>query len=184
MGGTKGGSRKCPVGIFKSKVRDAVVPLCESHFPQDSAKNAWIIIFYAENSPSTDFRDEANQAAIDLGSEPPDKSKALKQEAMKRRDRLNDLGQKYDITLELPEKGPFGLEPLAKIGGICCDCSEEERSFCVRLLGDGIDSLPQKAWVDKDGRQFFDGSGLDTHGLVEFAINQLGFTERADPDKV
>jgi hypothetical protein len=99
--GTKGGSRKCPGGTFKSKVRDAVVPLCEEHFPQDNAKNAWIIIFYEQNSPRSDFRDAANEAATVLGSEPPDKGKALKHEPMKRRDRLIELEQKeIDRSME------------------------------------------------------------------------------------
>merc|ERR1712176_825262 len=96
--GTKGGSRKCAQGIFRNKVRDSVVPLCEAHYPQESAKNAWIIIAYNENDPSTDFRDTANEAATDLGSEPPDRNKALKQEPKKRRDRLIELEQKYDVA--------------------------------------------------------------------------------------
>ena len=36
--GSKGGSTKCRPGMFKRKIKDAVVPLCESHYPDDKAK--------------------------------------------------------------------------------------------------------------------------------------------------
>lgn len=173
--GTKGGSSKCPSGVFKSKVRDAVVPLCEAHYPQENAKNAWIIIFYEANSPQTDFRDAANEAAVVLGSEPPDKSKALKQEPVKRRDRIISLGQKYQLEMELPPKGPFGTDPLAKIGSICCDCSNEMQKFCSQSLGDHREeTLPLKAWVEKGVTKVYDGDGMDTPALVEFALQRLG----------
>lgn len=180
--GTKGGSKVCPVGIFRSKVRDAVVPLCEAHFPKENAKNPWIVIFYDENSPNTDFRDGANQAAIDLGSEPPDRSKALKQEPQKRRDRAINLEEKYELSLDLPAKGPFGSESLAKIGGVCCDCSEESRGFCDKTLGERRnDELPLKVWVDRGEREVFDGADFDARPLVEFALQRLGLME--DPSK-
>lgn len=183
--GTKGGSTKCPAGVFKSKVRDAVVPLCEAHFPAENAKSKWIIIFYDENSPRTDFRDGANQAAVDLGSEPPDRSKALKQEPMRRRDRVIDLEQRYELSVDLPPKGPFGNESLAKIGGICCDCSEEMPEFCARNLGDRRnDSLPLKAWVDRGNLEVFDGDSLEAKPLVEFALQQLELMEKPDPSRV
>jgi len=46
--GTGGGSAKCPKGLFKSLVTDAVVPLCASHFPDEKSKNSWIVLFYNE----------------------------------------------------------------------------------------------------------------------------------------
>lgn len=184
--GSKGGSSKCPTGIFKSKVRDAVVPLCDAHFPQDNAKNAWIIIFYDKDGGNSDFRDEANQAALDLGSEPPEKSKALKQVPMKRRHRISELDQKYSYHIDLPPKGPFGNEPLAKVGSICCDCSEAMRAFCDRTLGDRKDDLlPLKVWVEKGEKQVFKGDGLEARALVEFALQRLEFMDdfsRASPD--
>jgi len=179
--GTKGGSKKCPAGVFKSKVRDAVVPLCDSHWPQEKAKHAWIIIFYEENGPRTDFRDDANQAAVDLGSDPPDRNKALRQVQMRRRERLMDLEQRYELSVDLPPKGPFGNESLAKFGGVCCDCSEEMRDFCSQTLGERRnDTLPLKAWMDRGEQEVFEGNGLDARALVEFALQRLGFIEKPE----
>lgn len=44
--GSGGGSAKCQKGVFKSGVKDAVVPLCSKHYPDNKSKNSWIIAFY------------------------------------------------------------------------------------------------------------------------------------------
>merc|ERR1712232_865770 len=84
--GSKGGSSKCPKGIFKSGVKDSVIPLCKDHFPNDKAKNSWVIAFYPDGFEKEVF----NRFALDLGNEPADKSKQLKKQ-MKQRDRLKNL---------------------------------------------------------------------------------------------
>lgn len=183
--GTKGGSKKCPLGVFKSRTNDAVVPLCEAHFPQASAKHAWVVIAYNENDEENDIRDSSNQAATELGNEPPEKGKTQKQGPKRKRDRLLELEDTYSLSLELPAKGPFGNETLAKVGGICCDCTDENQEFCNGLLGDRKDDpLPLKLWVDKGERNIFEGVGLDTQSLIEFALQHSGFMQKPNSDEL
>jgi len=39
------GSQKCEKGLFGSLVKDATVPLCDAHFPDDKAKSGWLVLF-------------------------------------------------------------------------------------------------------------------------------------------
>mmetsp|Transcript_1482 Transcript_1482/g.2490 ORF Transcript_1482/g.2490 Transcript_1482/m.2490 type:complete len:288 (-) Transcript_1482:132-995(-) len=174
--GTKGGSQKCPVGIFNSKVFDAVVPLCEAHFPADNAKNAWLIIFYDEkNDASIAMKERANQAAADLGSDPPSTQKEHRKQK-KRRDRVKELGDKYELEVTLPEKGPFGMDALAKVGGLCCDCAgEDSANFCSEILGEHRTSpRPLVAWVEKGAVEGHPGK-ITAQSLVELSLTKFGF---------
>lgn len=183
--GTKGGSKKCPLGVFRNRKDDAVVPLCEAHFPQNNAKHAWMVIAYNQND-ETDIRDGVNLAATELGNEPPEKDKGRKQEPKRKRDRLLELEDTYSLSsLELPSKGPFGNETLAKVGGLCCDCTDENQEFCNGILGDRKDDpLPLKLWIDKGERNIFDGRALDTQSLIEFTLQQLGFLPKPNSDEL
>merc|ERR1719199_235419 len=118
--GTKGGSAKCRAGMFKNKVKHAVVPLCESHFPDAKAKNSWLVFFYNHDS-TAEVRDGLNGAALELGNDPPDMNKALKK-LKKQRERIQELADKHGLTPSLPPKGPFGMDELIKVGAVCCDC--------------------------------------------------------------
>jgi hypothetical protein len=183
--GTKGGSKKCPLGAFTSRTNDVVVPLCEVHFPKENAKHAWVVVAYNNGDEENDLRDHLNQAATELGNEPPEKDKRSKQQDSKRkRDRLNDLEDTYSLSLELPAKGPFGNESLAKVGGICCDCTDENQEFCSEILGDRKDDLPVKVWVDKGERNIFDAISLEPQPLIEFTLQQLGFMAKPSPDEL
>jgi len=179
--GSKGGSAKCAVGAFKSKVKDAVVPLCEEHFPDDKAKNDWMVLFYNSKDTSVaDFKEMANRLAVDFGNDPPDMSKALKK-PKKKRERLEALGEKYDVKLELPKKGPFGMDALAKVGGVCCDCNEDAAAFCASSLRIGEDDLqvPQAFWVTKGQRDLIKDVEFTAPKLSERVIAKLGFAPSA-----
>lgn len=174
--GTKGGSQKCPVGIFNSKVFDAVVPLCEHHFPADNAKNAWLIIFYNEkDEKSVAMKERANQAASDLGSDPPSTLKEHRKQK-KRRDRVKELGDKYEMDITLPEKGPFGMDALAKVGGLCCDCEKDSEEFCSEMLGEEHrnSKRPLVAWVEKGKVEGIPGK-ITAQFLVNLTLTKFGF---------
>ena len=177
--GTKGGSAKCAVGLFKSRVKDAVVPLCEEHFPDDKAKNDWLVVFY--NSKDSTHKEMVDRVAVDLGNDPPDMSKALKK-PKKKRDRLESLAEKYDFTVNLPKKGPFGMDALAKVGAVCCDCNEDAGAFCASSLRVGEDDFPapQVFWVSKGQRELLQDLSLSASSLVQLAVQKLGFVGRSE----
>lgn len=172
--GTKGGSSKCPQGLFKSKVKDAVVPLCEEHFPDDKAKNEWIVIFY--ESKRTDLKPVMNELALELGNDPPDMNKQLKK-PKKRRDRIMEITDKHGLDVKLPAKGPFGMDALAKVGGVCCDCNEDAQAFCASSLRVGEEELhaPQAFWVSKGERKIIRDVELTAPLLAASVLKQLGF---------
>lgn len=172
--GSKGGSAKCPPGSFKSKVKDAVVPLCEEHFPDDKAKNEWLVVFYNDKSMGQ-LKGTLNGLAADMGNDPPDMSKALKK-PKKRRDRLTELASKYSFQVNLPSKGPFGMDALAKIGGVCCDCGEDAEAFCASSLKIGEEDLqpPQAFWVSKGERTFLKDAQLEAGALAQSIVQKLG----------
>mmetsp|Transcript_997 Transcript_997/g.2505 ORF Transcript_997/g.2505 Transcript_997/m.2505 type:complete len:277 (+) Transcript_997:3-833(+) len=174
--GTKGGSAKCPTGVFKSKVKDATVSLCESHFPGAEAKNSWLVLFYDEqSSDAAALRDMANRVAEDLGNDPPDRSKALKK-PVKQRERITGLGEKYNLALKMPKKGPFGMDAVAKVGGVCCDCKpkEENQQFCYDILGKhGNTTRPLAAWLRKGELQVYEQEPLPEN-LIAFALEKIG----------
>ena len=175
--GTKGGSAKCAVGVFKSRVKDAVVPLCEEHFPDDKAKNDWLVLFYSsQSSSSADLKEVLHRLAVDLGNDPPDMSKSLKK-PKKKRDRLESLAEKYEFAVELPKKGPFGMDALAKVGGVCCDCNEDAAAFCASSLRIGEEDVqaPQVFWVSKGHRELLKDAEMSAGTLSKLAVMKLGF---------
>ncbi|CAJ1344313.1 unnamed protein product [Effrenium voratum] len=173
--GTKGGSAKCAVGSFKSRVKDAVVPLCEEHFPDDKAKNDWLVLFY-NSKEGQDFKELGNRLAADLGNDPPDMSKALKK-PKKKRERLQALAEKYEFSANLPAKGPFGMDALAKVGAVCCDCNEDASAFCASSLRIGEEDVPapQVFWVSKNQRELLRGADLSAGSLAKLTVDKLGF---------
>jgi len=177
--GTKGGSAKCPQGVYKSKIKDAVVPLCEEHFPDDKAKNDWLVVFYnSKADDSADLKKALNSVATDLGNDPPDMSKALKK-PKKRRDRITELAEKYELKVNLPKKGPFGMEALAKVGGVCCDCGEDAEAFCASSLKIGEEDMkpPQVFWASKGLRNMLKDADISASGLSKIALEKIGFAE-------
>lgn len=179
--GTKGGSAKCPQGVFKSKVKDAVVPLCEEHYPDDKAKNDWLVVFYkSQGADAAGLKATANRAAASMGNDPPDMSKSLKK-PKKRRDRLTDLANSLDIKLSLPAKGPFGMDGLIKVGAVCCDCGEDASAFCATSLRIGEEEIkpPQAFWVSKGQRKLMQDVDFTAAGLEKRALEMLGFYKPA-----
>lgn len=173
--GTKGGSSKCRVGMFKSKMKHAVVPLCEAHFPDQKAKNDWLILFY-DHTATEATRDAFNSVAIDFGNDPPDMNKALKK-LKKKRDRIESLATKNDLKVNLPSKGPYGMDELAKVGGVCCDCDEEHTAFCASALKQGeVDfKPPQLFWVSKGKMEMLKDVELSSKGATGAVFDKLGF---------
>lgn len=172
--GTKGGSSKCRPGMFKSRMKHAVVPLCETHFPDDKAKNDWLVFFY-DHSATADMRDAVNTVALELGTDPPDMNKSLKKQK-KKRERIEGLAEKYELKANLPSKGPFGMDELAKVGGVCCDCDEEHTAFCASSLKQGEEDFkpPQVFWVSKGKRTMLKGVDLTPKSLTLTVLQNLG----------
>merc|ERR1719198_514606 len=113
------------------------------------------------------MRDAVNTAAIDLGSDPPDMNKALKKQK-KKRERIEGLAAKHGLNTNLPAKGPFGMDELAKVGAVCCDCDEEHTAFCANALKEGEEDLkpPQLYWVSKGRRENFKNVELTPKGMT------------------
>jgi len=173
--GSKGGSTKCRPGMFKSKMKHAVVPLCEAHFPDDKAKNDWLLFFY-DHKATAEHRDAVNTVAIDMGSDPPDMNKALKKQK-KKRDRIEELATKHGLKAKLPAKGPFGMEELAKVGAVCCDCDEEHTAFCATALKQGEEDFkpPQVFWNVKGKMTMLKDQELTAKALSGVVLQKLGF---------
>lgn len=180
--GTKGGSAKCRPGMFKNKIKHAVVPLCETHFPDAKAKNDWLIFLYDHNA-TAEMRDAVNSVAIDLGNDPPDMNKALRKQK-KLRERIEGLAQQHDFKTKLPSKGPFGMEELAKVGGVCCDCDEEHKAFCANSLRQGEEELkpPQLFWVPKGKgtMNLVKDVEVSPKGLTGVVLEQLGWVAQSE----
>lgn len=179
--GTKGGSAKCRPGMFKNKVKHAVVPLCESHFPDAKAKNHWLVFLY-DHSAKAEMRDAVNSVAIDLGNDPPDMNKALKKQK-KLRDRIEGLAQQHDLKTKLPSKGPFGMEEVAKVGSVCCDCDKEHEAFCSTALKQGEEDVkpPQLVWVAKGTgtMSMLKDVELTPQALIAVVLGKLGFVTQS-----
>jgi len=179
--GSKGGSAKCAPGVYKSKMKDAVVPLCEEHFPDDKAKNEWLVMFYNQKDKGAEeLKNTVNALAVEMGNDPPDMNKQLKsQKQKKRRQRLEDIAKTYDIKLNLPAKGPFGMDALLKVGGVCCDCGEDGAAFCDSSLLIGEETLkpPQAFWVEKGKRNMLKDIGITGPALAAGALAKLGFVK-------
>jgi hypothetical protein len=178
--GSKGGSAKCLPGMFKNKVKHAVVPLCEAHFPNDKAKNDWLVLFY-DHSATAEMRDALNGVASDLGNDPPDMNKALKKQ-QKKRERIEGLVQKHGLKSKLPSKGPFGMEEITKVGAVCCDCDKDHEAFCANSLKQGEEDFkaPQAFWVSKGHMTMLKDLELSSKALTGFVLQKLGFAAEGE----
>mmetsp|Transcript_97217 Transcript_97217/g.245271 ORF Transcript_97217/g.245271 Transcript_97217/m.245271 type:complete len:196 (-) Transcript_97217:57-644(-) len=163
------GSQKCERGMFVSEAKDAVIPLCDEHFPNEKAKNPWLVYFYRTAEDEGDVHDSLNRIAQDLGNEPPQKSKS-QIKVKKQRVRLKDLGEKYEFEVALPRKGPPGSDPILKVGGVCCDCGspqnvcEGHSGFVVVKTG-GSEVPLAEAKVSDPGE------------IVRLALQEMGFVK-------
>lgn len=179
------GSQKCPKGIFGSLVKDAAIPLCDSHYPDDKAKSSWLVLFYRKeldgDTLGAKVKESLNRVAIDLGNEPPEKSKTLKKPSKKQRARIKDLAEKYEFDAKIPKKGleDKGKEALLKVGAVCCNCDADEQKLCagkedgIRLVRPG-----EEERVMPGGEA---GAG-DSDQLMKWTMGQLGFIKGAEPD--
>mmetsp|Transcript_51112 Transcript_51112/g.141569 ORF Transcript_51112/g.141569 Transcript_51112/m.141569 type:complete len:196 (-) Transcript_51112:133-720(-) len=166
-----GGSLKCEKGIFTSEAKDAAIALCDEHFPDEKAKNDWIVMFYEKQS-AEDVHEGLNRIAQDLGNEPPEKSKSLIK-TKKQRSRLKDLGEKYEFEVELPKKGPAGSDPLLKVGAVCCDCGTPPK-LCEGRRG---------LFFVKAGKQEPLAAPVGQPGdVVKLALQKLGYVKAAKRD--
>jgi len=181
--GTKGGSAKCRAGMFKSKMKHAVVPLCETHFPDAKAKNDWLI-FYYDHKATAEHRDGLNGVALDLGNYPPDMNKKLRKQ-QKIRERITGLAEKHSLSLTLPAKGPFGMDEVAKVGAVCCDCDEEHTAFCKNALMQGEDVLPtpQVFWVSKGIRTVIKDVEHTPKALISAVLEKRGLAKSGAGEK-
>ncbi|CAE8674506.1 unnamed protein product [Polarella glacialis] len=184
--GSKGGSAKCALGVFKSKIKDAVVPLCEDHYPDEKSKNDWLVFFYnSKDSSSSETKALANSLAVDVGNDPPDMNKALKKQ-VKRRDRLEELAKKYELKLKLPSKGPFGMDALIKVGAVCCDCDEGGEAFCASSLKRGEEDFkpPAVFWLSKGKRNLLKDMEPTAPNLVAHMAEELGFKAKTSNEEL
>lgn len=177
--GTKGGSSKCRPGMFKSKIKHAVVPLCESHFPDAKSKNNWLV-FYYDHKATAEIRDAINGLAVELGNYPPDTNKKNRK-MVKLRERITGLAEKNELKLTLPAKGPFGMDEIAKIGAVCCDCDDEHKAFCAGSLKQGEDDLPipQVFWVSKGVRTVLKDVELTPKALASAILQESGYVAKS-----
>lgn len=170
--GSKGGSAKCALGPFVSKTKDAVISLCASHYPDNEAKNEWVVMYYDSQKEVEQFeKDSVNRAALDLGNEPPEKSKAQKK-VKKQKQRLRDIAEKYELQLNLPKKGLTSTEPLVKFGVVCCDCDKDAEKFC------GKRERPAVAFVKKGDTTWMDVKDISksaAEDIVKFSLSKLGY---------
>mmetsp|Transcript_99065 Transcript_99065/g.288987 ORF Transcript_99065/g.288987 Transcript_99065/m.288987 type:complete len:195 (+) Transcript_99065:41-625(+) len=166
-----GGSLKCEKGLFKSEAKDAAIALCDEHYPNEKAKNPWVVLFYKMES-GEDVKDGLNRAAQDLGNEPPEKSKSLIK-TKKQRSRLKDLGEKYEFEVQLPKKGPTSSDPIVKVGAVCCDCGTPP-SLCEGRSG---------LLFIKDGKEeAISADASDPGAVVKLALRKLGYMKAADKE--
>jgi len=181
--GTRGGSTACPKGLFRERGTSAVVSLCGAHFPDDAAKHGWLVVFYNKGSSVAGrLREAVNRAALDLGNEPPARGQGASQAPVGRRQRLRSIGKRYRLALSLPRDGPVGAGPLAKVGGVCCDCDPGEgESFCAESLvahGAAGASRPVAVWVERGRQRLWQEGATTTRGILELALEGLGVYSR------
>eukprot|EP00397_Hematodinium_sp_SG-2012_P044131 GEMP01049218.1.p1 GENE.GEMP01049218.1~~GEMP01049218.1.p1 ORF type:complete len:321 (+),score=92.82 GEMP01049218.1:66-1028(+) len=171
--GSKGGSAKCPKGMFTSTLKDPVVPLCTEHFPNEKSKNSWVVVFYSEDFDSKVI----TRVSLDLGNEPVDKSKQLKK-YMAQRKRLKNLKDKYELPIAVPKKGELGgMEPLAKVGAVCCHCDEGKyKAFCEEKVGSGAFEGQKYVFTDGSNNVALEG-GSSADELISQILAQLGHIE-------
>lgn len=171
------GSQKCPKGVFDSLVKDAAIPLCDAHYPSDNAKSGWAILFYDKDMEGV--QEPLNRMAIDLGNEPPEKSKNLKKAPMKQKARIKNLAEKYEFEAKIPKKGGTGKEPLLKVGAVCCNCDDQVQKVCETKERGLRVVRPGKADNIMPG-------GLaavavpDTQEMMKFVMGALGYVKGSE----
>lgn len=117
----------------------------------------------------------ANAVSMQLGNKAKSDANS-KWTGMKKRDRLLAIQGHYKFDVELPKEGPHGFDALAKVGGICCDCTADEEAFCKTVLGDDSGSnLPMVAWFEKGKSVGIESIRESPRELMEFAFSHLGF---------
>jgi len=174
------GSQKCPKGHFGSLSKDAAIPLCDAHYPDKKAKSSWAILFYKDRvnqlEGSVSVSDIANRLAIDLGNEPPEKSKNLKMKPKKQRTRIKDLAEKYEFEASIPKKGleDKGKEALLKLGAVCCDCGGTEQKICENEeLGYRVVRPGKEDLVMEGG----ESAATSADAVMRFIMDTLGFVK-------
>jgi len=183
--GSKGGSSRCSKGSFPSGAKDAVVPLCEAHFPNEKSKNSWILTFYNYEEYDDDIQKLGNRFALDLGNEPPEKAKGAKK-FMAQRKRVKNLIEKYDLKgVNAKGASKSSEDPLAKVGGVCCNCGDTEEDkaayakFCTEKVGgEKWKEAPVFAFTDGTKIIPFEGRA-NAEELVKFSFQHLGLLEKA-----
>merc|ERR1712232_366054 len=95
----------------------------------------------------------------------------------KKRDRIEGLASKYNFKANLPGKGPFGMDELAKVGGVCCDCDEDHTAFCASALKQGeVDfKPPQLFWVSKGTMNMLKDVEMTAKAATGAVLGKLGF---------
>lgn len=174
--GSKGGSAKCQKGVFKSTVRDSVLPLCAKHYPEPkSAKSSWLIALYNKKD-EVDFKSEQlNRMALDFGNDPVDRNKQ-KKSVEKQAKRLQMLKEKYNLKAEEAGEGKRkagkSTDALAKFGAVCCDCEKDT----VDEKCKDVKKLPVYSVFNHVSKKSFDYEGdFDADKLVAFALEKLEF---------
>jgi len=172
------GSSKCEKGVFESLSKDSVIPLCDAHYPDEKAKSGWAILFY--NKDAEGLEDVMNRVALDLGNEPPEKSKNLKKAPKKQRTRIKDLAEKYEFEANIPKKGleEKGKDALLKVGAVCCDCGSSKQELCeTRENGLRIVIPGQDEKVMPDG----EANIRNADDVMKFIMGELGFIKGQEP---
>jgi len=112
-----------------------------------------------------DVKDSVATAAKDLG----------KNGKQKQRTRLMRLGEMYSIEVDTQARGLESADSFVKVGGLCCDCRNEETSLCTNLLQEAGHRLrlPVALWIFR-GRQETSQQKITAADLVYFALANLG----------
>lgn len=153
-------------------MKDSAIPLCDEHFPDKNSKSGWIVAFYNKDSPNLNA--VLNRVATDLGNEPPQKSKSIKTQKKKQRQRIKDLAEKYEFDPFIPKKGleDKGKDALLKVGAVCCDCGKDyevckTQGTGVSILQPGKDEIVMPDAADLNS--------LKAEDIVTFVMGELGF---------
>jgi protein disulfide-isomerase-like protein len=175
--GSKGGSSKCPKGIFKSSLKDSVVALCDKHFPDAKSKFSWVTAFY--NKEDFEKSDEINRLALELGNEPADKNKSLKKN-YKQSKRIENIMEKYSIKGEnlKEKKGGKSTDALAKFGGVCCDCDDKQKKFCEEKKVGTLPAFTIFKTSDKKTETYkYEAGKFDTDDFAKYLMVQFGLVK-------
>lgn len=176
------GSEKCEKGLFVSLVKDPTIPLCDAHYPDAKAKSGWLVLFYKKEEDT--LHELMNRVAMDLGNEPPEKSKALKN-PKKQRIRIKDLAEKYNFEANIPKKGleDKGKEPLLKVGAVCCNCGEAgEQNLCeTRESGIWLVRPGEEEKMMPGGEEKTKCQACSEH-IVKFALGELVYVKVQEAD--